>query len=208
MSIWDGIDSLFGREDPTKQANHYLNQIPDVGRDAYNPFIDQGKRAGSVLEGQYGKMLDPTSFINDIMKNYTMSKGATYQRDQLGRGIGATAAAGGIAGTPEHQREYGEMAHNIMSGDMQQYLQNALGVMGTGISGEQDFYNKGYGASGSLADILGGNLASQGTLAFQGATQRNTDHQALMNSLAKLLSSGAGAHFGGIEGAKVGEKMF
>ena len=202
------LDSLFGNEDPAKAANKYMSRIPNVGKQYYNPFIQGGQEAGNTLHSEYGKMLDPTTFIDNIMGHYKTSKGAELERDELGRGIGATAAAGGFAGTPEHQREYGEMAGNIMSKDMQQYLQNALGVYSGGLTGEKDFFNKGFDASGSMADLLGGNLASQGTLAFQGVNQQNENRQALMKALSKLLATGTGAYFGGSEGAEIGSKMF
>lgn len=182
-----------GNRNPMKDANKYLNQIPGMGKQAYNPFIDRGARAGNMLEGEYGKLMDPTSFMNDIMKNYEMSAGATYQRDKLGKGIGATAAAGGFSGTPEHQTEYGEMANKIMSGDMQQYLQNALGIYGTGLQGEQGFNDQGFDATKSLTDLLGGTLASQAGLSFQDATQANKDKQSFLNALQKAFSQGAGA---------------
>ncbi len=208
MSLWDDYTSsnfnplnLMRREDPQKQANKYLNQIPGIGQKYYNPFIESGKKAGGILEGEYGKLLNPGSFIDDIMKNFSTSKGATYERNELGRGIGATAAAGGFAGTPEHQKEYGEMAGNIMSKDMQQYLQNALGVYGMGLGGEHDIYGKGYEATGSLSDMLAGNLASQGGLAFQNASQTNASRDSFMNSLMKALSQGFGANAGKVAGA-------
>lgn len=200
--------NLFASDDPSKAANKYMNQIPGVGHEYYDPFVNQGRQAASTLGGEYSKMLDPTAFMDAIMSHYSTSKGAQYNLDKLGKGIGANAAAGGIAGTPEHQREYGEMANNIMSQDMQQYLQNALGIHRQGLEGEQDFYNKGYGASGSLADLLGGNLASQGSMAFKGAQQNNANRMALMNALAKALATGAGAHFGGTPGAEIGSKLF
>ena len=203
MSFWDSIKNgpinpfyMWQRDDPAKDANKYLNQIPGVGNKYYNPFIERGGQAGDTLQGAYGKLMNPTSFMDDIMKNYSLSQGAQYERDKLGKGIGATAAAGGFAGTPEHQQSYGEMADKIMSGDMQQYLQNALGIYNTGLSGEQDFYNKGYGASGSLADLLGGTLSSQAGLAFKADSDRNSDRQALMNALMKALAQGAGAGMG------------
>lgn len=197
MGFLDAISSFLGTdEDPTEAANQYLNQIPGIGKQYYNPFIESGQRAGSTLEGSYGKMMNPTDFIDEIMKHYSQSEGSKYEQNQLGRGIGATAAAGGYAGTPEHQQAYGQMASGLMSKDMNQYLQNALGVYGQGLSGEQDIYNKGYESSGSLADLLGGNLASQGTLAFQGVQQRNANKMALFNAIAKAFSSGAGAFFG------------
>ncbi len=205
MSVWDWYKesnlnpmSLFHQDDPAKAANKYMDQIPGIGKESYNPFIESGKRAGGTLEAEYGKQLNPTSFIDDIMKNYSMSKGAEYKKDQLSRGIGATAAAGGFAGTPEHQREYGEMSEGIMSDDMHQYLMDALGVYGSGIKGEQDIYGKGFDASGSLADYLGSVMGAQGGLAFQGVQQRNANNQALMNALIKAFSQGGGAAAGGI----------
>jgi hypothetical protein len=207
MSLWNdyksspfsipGFFKTFSEADPSKDANRYLGQIPGVGHNAYDPFINQGREAGNKLGGEYGKMLDPTAFMDEIMGHYKESQGATYEKDKLGRGIGNTAAAGGFAGTPEHQREYGEMAGNIMSKDMQQYLQNALQIHGKGVEGEQDFYNKGYGASGSLADLLGGNLASQGSMAFQQGQQHNQNRTALMSAIAKALAQYAGGGAGG-----------
>lgn len=209
MSIWDSYKNIstmplrgfgIGQRDPAKDANRYLDQIPGIGHDAYDPFINGGREAGGILKDQYGRMLDPSKFMDDIMKNYQMSQGATYQRDQLGKGIGATAAAGGIAGTPEHQREYGEMADKIMSGDMQQYLQNALGVYNRGLGGEENFYNKGFQSSGSLADMLAGVMGSKSGLAYQSGTQNNMNQQALMQALMKALATGAGGAGGGMFG--------
>lgn len=204
MSFWDSmknspINPLYPwqRDDPAGDANKYLNQIPGVGKKYYNPFIERGGRAGDMLEGEYGKMMNPSSFMDEIMKHYSMSQGATYERDKLGKGIGATAAAGGFAGTPEHQREYGEMTDKIMSGDMQQYLSNALGIYGKGMAGEEGFFNKGYDASSSLADLLAGNLGSQAGLAFKAGSDRNADRSALMNAIMKALSQGGGVMAGG-----------
>jgi hypothetical protein len=200
MSLWNDYKgsnlnpvNLFARKDPFEDANKYMEQIPGIGRQYYNPYINSGSRAGSMLEDQYGKLMKPTSFIDDIMKNFKMSEGAKYQKDTLGRDINATAAAGGFAGTPEHQQEYGEMSDKIMSGDMQQYLQNALGVYGMGLTGEQDMYGKGYDASSRLADMIAGTLGSQATGVFQSDNQTNTSRDAFLNTLIKALSQGAGS---------------
>lgn len=188
--------NLLSKKNPSREANHYLDQIPGMARENYNPYIERGGRAGGTIEGEYGRMLNPTSFIDDIMKNYKTSAGAQYQHDKLGKGIGATAAAGGFSGTPEHQQEYGEMADKIMSQDMQQYLENALGVHNRGLSGEEGLYNKGFEGSKELSDLLGGTLTSKASGAFQGASQTNADRQALMNSIMKMLSNMAGAGAG------------
>jgi len=221
MSIWDafknysptnaiggGLLSGFFGGGGAKNANKYLNKIPGVGHEAYDPFINQGREAGGILKDQYGRMLDPTKYMDDIMKNYQMSQGATYKRDQLGKGIGNTAAAGGIAGTPEHQREYGQMSNDIMSQDMDQYLQNALGINDRGIRGEEGFYDKGFQASGSLADMLANMFGSKAGLAYKSGQDKN----ALMQSLMKMLATGAGAAMGGpaggAAGAGIGQSLF
>lgn len=205
MSLWDDYTgstlnpvNWFKNEDPSKAANRYLDQIPGVGKEYYNPFIDDGREAGTLLKGEYAKLLNPSAFMDEIMKNYSLSKGAEYQRDKLAKGIGATAAAGGFAGTPEHQREYGEMANEIMSRDMQEYLKNALSVYGTGLTGEGNIYNNGFSASTGLVDLLGSNLGSQAGLAFQGVQQRNLNNQAFAQALMKALSGAAGAYMGGV----------
>src|SRR5690349_2560538 len=105
-----------GGKDPAKEARKYLDQIPGIGREAYNPYIERGRRVGNIIEGEYGQLLNSTSIIDEIMKNFKLSQGAQYQKELLGKGIGSTAAAGGYAGTPEHQRAYGEMADKIISG--------------------------------------------------------------------------------------------
>lgn len=205
MSLWDSLKNgpanpfyMWERDDPEGNANKYLNQIPGAEGKYYDPFIQGGQDAGNILKGQYGNMVnDPTSIINQIMSKYSMSPGAKYQSGLLTKGVANNAAAGGYAGTPEANREYAQTANDVMSQDMQQYLQNALGIYGQGISGEQDFYNKGFNASGSMADAIGGVLGSQGGLAFNQATQSNMDRQALFNAITKALSGGMGASSGG-----------
>jgi len=203
MSIWDDYKgsmanplNLFKREDTTRDANKYLDQIPQVGHNSYDPFVQGGQQAGGVLQGEYGKMLNPNDFIANIMRGYQMSPGAKYQKDQLTKGIGSTAAAGGYAGTPEHQQQWGDMAEKLSSQDMQQFLQNALGVYGAGVKGEEGFYGKGYEATGSLNDILSNKLSSQAGLSFQSASQTNASRDAFMSALMKALGQGAGAMSG------------
>ena len=185
-------------QNPANAAMPYLNQIPGVGHTAYDPYIQQGQQAGSRLGGEYERQLDPTTFMNDIMGQYKQSEGYQARRDDLMKGMGSAAAQGGYAGTPFAQNEYGERANKLMADDEQQYLQNALGIYDKGISGEQDFYNKGYGASGSLADLLGGNLAQQAGIAYQGADSQNQQRQALVKGLTDLLSKIGGSAAGGL----------
>jgi hypothetical protein len=185
-----GLPGLFGGSNPAKKAMPYLNQIPGVAHQAYDPYIQQGQRQGNALESQYSQMFqDPTAFLNALQSGYKPSEEYNYKSDILGRGLQNTAAAGGFAGTQEHQRGYGELINQLLSGDMQRWLENLMRIQGTGLAGAETQAGRGYQASTGLADTLGSNLAQQGGLAYQGQDWRNRRNQAGFNSLANLGSS-------------------
>lgn len=192
MSI---LDRIFGhRSDPSQAANQYLNQIPGVAHQGYDDYINQGKDAGGRTKSAYEDMInDPTGFINNILKGYKPSEGYQYQKEQVGKSLSNTAAAGGIAGTPLDQQNQGQAVQQLLSGDMQQFLQNVLGRYDTGLKGEQGIANQGFQASGQLTDALGGALNQQGGLAFQGAQQHNSDRNGIIQALIKALGQGAGS---------------
>ncbi len=91
----------------------------------------------------------------------------------------------------------GEQLQKLLSGDQQQWLSNILGVYNTGLQGEQGEATQGYDASQKLGDLLGGSLQQQGGLAFNQSQQKNKDRNALIQTLIKALSGGAGMAFGG-----------
>lgn len=206
MSI---LDKLFGpKKDPMKEAGQYLNQIPGVGHDAYDPYISMGQNAGSNIQSEFERLLsDPTAFINKLMEGYKPSEGYQFQRDELQKLMGNNSAAGGVAGTPYDTNQQGEQIQGLLSKDMQQYLENALGVYGKGLTGEQGLFDTGFNASKGLGDLLGNNLAAEGGLAFQGAQQNNADRTGLISLLAKALGTGIGAFSGGLKGAESGGKL-
>lgn len=196
---------LSSSQNPANAAQPYLQQIPGVGHQYYDPYVQQGQQAGQTLQSEYGKQLDPATFMNQLMEQYKPSEASQFRKDDLMKEMAAISGQGGYAGTPMAQRQYGEQANRIMSEDQQQYLKNALGIYDQGIEGERDIYNKGYGASGSMADLLGGTLGSQATMGFEGQAQQNKNRQELIAAFGKLLgqagAGGAGYMSGGWTGA-------
>lgn len=202
-----GLFSKKKSEDPSKAANQYLSQIPGIGQQYMNPYVQQGQQAQGVLQGQYNQLMSPTSFMDTIMSQYQPSQAYQFQLGDLTSQIGNTAAAGGVAGTPLHQRQQAEMAQNLMSKDMQQYLQNALGIYGTGLQGEQGFYNTGFGASKELMDLLGGALNQQAGLAFNAAQQQQQNKGQMLGTLGSIGGGIIGGIYGGPGGAAAGSKV-
>lgn len=202
------FDSIFGggdMEDPSAAASSYFEQIPGRVTPYYQPFIESGKQASDVANPIYGRMAqDPSEFLNAIMRNYSPSEGYKFKEKHLGQKLSNTAAEGGYAGTPYSQLEQGDLINGLLGTDMQQFLQNILGIQGGGLQGQENRIGRGYEASGNLANILGQNLASQGQYAFHGAQQRNQNSMDRrgqnFNFLNGLISSGAKAYGAGMGG--------
>ena len=205
------LSKLFGGDDnsPMDSANQYLNQIPGVGHQGYDPYVNAGMDASGRTKSKYEELMnDPTAFINKLMEGYKPSEGYNFQKEQLSKELGNTAAAGGVAGTPLDQMNQGQAIQKLLSGDMQQFLQNVLGEFHTGLTGEEGIANRGFDASKNLTDLLGGALNQQGGLAFQNQQQKNQNKNDLWSMFGKALGAGAGGLLGGVPGAKVGSSIF
>lgn len=188
------LSKLFGGDQsPMDAANKSLNQIPGVAHEGYDPYVSAGMYASGKTKNRYEDLMnDPTGFINKLIEGYKPSEGYNYQKELLQRDLGNTAAAGGIAGTPLDQENQGQGIQKLLSGDMQQFLQNVLGEFHTGLKGEEGIAGRGFNASKELTDILGGALNQQGGLAFQNGQQKTQNKNDLWSMFGKALGGGAG----------------
>ncbi len=188
-------------KDPAAAAMPYLNQIPGIGKEAYNPFIQQGQQSSQITNPIYSQMAqDPSGFLNQMMNNYSPSEGYRFKEQALSRALGNTAAAGGMSGTQGHQMEQGDMIRGLLGQDQQQYLANLLGIQGQGLQGHEGNIGRGYGASGDLAGYLGTALGNQGGLAFQGVQQENQYNMDKMRNRSKFwgdIAQAVGSAVGG-----------
>lgn len=190
MSFFSKVGDFFTGEDPSKKANKYLEQIPGMERDIYNPYINQGQEAYGNISAPLGQMAsDPAAFLENLMKMYQPSTQFNLLKDAGLKAGGAAAAAGGTRGGIDDISNQAHIVDSLMGNDMQQWLQNVLGIQGTGLAGEQGIYGQGYNASNALGGDLANVLGSQASLAFQGQAQKNANR----NSLFSGLTGGIGA---------------
>jgi hypothetical protein len=120
----------------------------------YHEYIDQQKKG---LEG-YGGFEDwlntqknPTEFINHIMGQYQESPFAKYQQQQSIRAGQNAGSAAGLTGSTALAQQLQQNASNISSQDMNQWLQNVLGINSQYGQGQ---YNLG-GAKAGIYDRIG-----------------------------------------------------
>lgn len=190
-------NSLF--KDPAKAAQPYLNQIPGKISPYYQPYINAGTQALPGLQNMYNQMMqDPNGIISRLGSGYQQSPGYQWQLGQGQQAINNAMASGGMAGTPMHQQEAGQLATNLANQDYQSYLNQVLGVLGGGTSGMQNIAQMGYGASNDLATNLAQQLMSQANLAYAGAANKNQQTGGLLGGIMGMFSGGGkgGGFFG------------
>lgn len=197
---------------PASAAMPYLDKIPEAMRPYYQPYIDRGNRAGNQLEGQYGEMTgNPGGLYDRLGAGYKESPGYQFKLHQALMAGDNAAAAGGMAGSNQHQFQNQETAEGLASQDYNDYMSKILGLYNGGISGEQDFNKQGFGASTDYGTSIANALASEGKYAAYGTDQRNQYNQAraksdadMWGNLAGFAGTAAGFAFGGPPGAAAG----
>jgi hypothetical protein len=172
---------------PANNAAGYLDQIPGVGRQYLQDYIGQGREGESMARGNYDVMHDiyhtapdlyenpgidfneappeyasmaknPKAFVDEIMRGYKPSEGYKYKEKKLMDEARATAAAGGFVGTQADEARRAELLNGVLGGDMQEYLNNILGIQGAGLGGEERRINR---RQGGLERMLAGRERTQ-----------------------------------------------
>jgi hypothetical protein len=184
-----------GRSNPANAAIPFIQQIPGQTSRYYDPYIQAGSRSIPSLEEQYNQLLtNPGDKINQVGQNFQQSPGFKFALDQALQGAGHAAAAGGMAGSPQHEFQNMGIATQLANQDYYNYLNQALGLYGKGLSGEQGLYAGGLGASQSMADQIAQALAQQAAYQYQGQAGQNAAKSGFLSDILGLGSKIA-SHF-------------
>jgi hypothetical protein len=167
---------MFGNyQNPYDKAMPIFNKIPGELHGALDPYINRGNAAGNMLGGEYGNLLaNPGGKLNQIGAGYHESPGLQFAIKMALQKAGNAAAAGGMAGSPQHEYQNMDIATNLANQDYNNWIRNAIGLYGTGISGEQGFYDTGAKAGIGLGEDIASVLANQANLE---AERQNVENQ-------------------------------
>lgn len=195
-----GLFDWMGK-DPSKAADKYLRDIPGMGHEMYDPYINAGKGQIPGLEKEYKDLMGNTGdVLKRLGEGYQKSPGFDFALKQALGGAGNAAAAGGMAGSPQHEMENMGLATDLANKDFNTYLQNALGLYGRGLSGSENMYQGGMNSSDALARMLAENMRDRAGNAAGGANWKNK-----MNfGMAGMGAGGLFDMFGGGGGSGVG----
>lgn len=198
-------DFFKGGKNPADAAMPYLNQIPGQTQQYQQPYFDAGKNQLPGLQDQYSQLMnDPGGRMNKIGEGFQQSPGFQFAMDQAMQGGNHAAAAGGMAGSPQHEQQNMQMATNLGNQDYNNWMQNALGMYGQGLQGSQGMANQGQQAGQSMADMIAQTLAQQANLQFQGQRQQNQNKNDMWGNAMKLGGAALGGFAGGPWGAFAG----
>ncbi len=186
---------MFGKNNPGRAAGSALAPIPEYGKQAYNPFIQQGQQAQQQLNPLYGQMTNnPQDYYNQLLSGYEPSAGYQHRQNNLNQTAHNAAAAGGYAGTGGDIEQRTQLINELMGGDIRQYLNDIMGIQGQGQKGLEGQVDRGFDASGALADYLGGAAGQQAGYNTFTRHQQNVNRNSGLSSLAELIGGGS---FGG-----------
>ena len=181
-------------DNPADSAMPYLNAIPETVSPFYNPAINLGKGSVRATMPTYQQRLnDPGAAQNDLMSGYTNSDSYIYNQKQLTDQQAGTAAAGGFTGTPYDQQQQAYTTAGLLSQDEQQYYNNNLQLQNSSLNAGMHYFDTGYQASDTLANLLGNNLAAQSGVAYQGQAYQNQLQAQQRNNLINTTGTVAGA---------------
>ena len=190
-AIGGGLGALGGffGDDEEDKTNKMLDQIPDQLKQYIMPYITAGQGALGKASGAYDELLkDPNALISRIGAGYKQSPGYQWRLNQGEQGITNAAAAGGMAGTGQHQQQAGELAENIANQDYNNYMQNALGLYGTGLSGQQTLATGGQAAGADLGTSLANLLQGRAGLNYKRGAANNQLNSDMFSSILAYLS--------------------
>ena len=173
--IGSGLYGLFGNnKNPADEANKYINQIPGKTNPYFDPYFQAGKDQIPGLQDQYNQgMTDPGGKLNEIGGAYKQSPGLQFAIQQALMGGNNAAAAGGMAGSPQHQQQNMGLATNLASQDYNDWLKQATGLYGNAMTGSQGMANQGQQAGQSQADMIAQALAQKAAYGYEGQAQKN-----------------------------------
>lgn len=155
--------------DPRKayaEAQRAYDPWMDRASGAYNPFYEEGQKGMGKYEDWLGSMENPWEFINNAMGKYQESPYAKYLQDYAQKAGTNAASASGLTGSTPFAQQMQQNAANISSQDMQNWLNQVLGINSQYGKGWGDIMNQGFNAAQGMANVFGQRAGDEAKMAY------------------------------------------
>lgn len=183
------LGGLFGDSGaPYDEAMKQYQKYGQMGADAQNPFLQAGQGAIPDYQNWLKKQQDPSGFINNMMGQYQESPYAKFLQQQSIRGGQNAASASGLMGSTPFAQQLQQNAGNIASGDMNQWLQNVLGINTQYGQGQQNLMTGGQNAANSLTNMYGNMGNQMGQAAYGKQAGKDQDFWNMIGGGAQIAA--------------------
>lgn len=161
------LSGLFGDSGaPYGAAMDQYQQWANKSQQAQQPFYNAGAGAIPQYQNWLQSMQDPSQFINNLMGQYQASPYSQYLQQQSMRAGNNAASASGLTGSTPFAQQMQQNAGNIASQDMNQWLQNVLGINTQYGAGQAGLMGTGANAANSLTNMYGQMGQQMGNMAY------------------------------------------
>ena len=151
-----------------------MGQIPGYLNQAYQPWMQGGQNQFQQAGNQYSQLMnDPGAMMAKFGSGYQQSPGYKWQVDQALGAANRSAAAGGMAGSPEEQQNIAGTVNNLANQDYYNYLNNVTGLYGQGLQGANYQSGLGYQAGNEYGQNMAQYLMGQANLGYANAQNQN-----------------------------------
>lgn len=179
--------SLFGSDRPYKKAMHEYRKQMERAAQVQQPWLEAGQNAIPAYQNWLQSQQDPSGFINNLMGDYQESPYAHYlQQQSMNAGQNAASASGLMGSTPLMQ-QLQQNSSNIASGDINQWLQNVLGINTQYGQGQQNLMQGGQNAANALSGVYNTAGQNMGQAAYGAANARNQDWGRIIGSIGAMF---------------------
>ena len=148
------LGGLFGNPGkPYDKAMEQYQQWANKAEGTQQPYLNAGQGAIGDYQQWLKGQKDPSGFINNLMGNYQESPYAHYLQQQAMNAGNNSASASGLMGSSALMKQQQQNASNIASQDVNQWLQNVLGINTQYGQGQQNLMQGGQGAANALTGL-------------------------------------------------------
>jgi hypothetical protein len=183
------LGGLFGDSGaPYGAAMDEYERWANKAQGVQNPFLQAGTGAIPQYQEWLNKMKDPSGFMNNLMGNYQQSPYARYLTNQSLHAGQNAASASGLSGSTPFLQQMQQNAGNISSGDMNNWLQKALGINSQYGQGVGNMMNMGQNSANALTNMYGDMGKSMGEAAYGQKAGQNGDFWNAIGGGAQLAA--------------------
>lgn len=169
-----------------------LDDIPGYLEKYMGPYNKAGMDSLPGLQNQYNQLLgNPGDFMNKMGSNYQQSPGFKFAMEQALQGGNNAAAAGGMAGSPMHQQQNMQMATNLANQDFNKWIQQAMGLYGRGLSGQENLYNVGAHMGQGMGEDMSQYLMSKAMMDYAREANDNQFWGGLVGGVGGIAAKAA-----------------